>query len=345
MQLSIFNNNSDKTPKGNETAHTLLPIEAYDKIIIAFSGGKDSLACLLHLIDQGATLDQLEIWHHDIDGREGSTLMDWACTRDYCKKVAEAFNIPIYYSWKQGGFERELLKDGVPTAPTLFEKPDGTIGQIGGKGTPGRRKIFPQVTANLKQRWCSNYLKIDVCAAAIRNQKRFENINTLVVTGERGEESSARSKYNEAEIHRADLRNGTRRQPRHVDAWRPVLHWKEEEVWAIIERYKVNPHPAYHLGWGRVSCAACIFGSANQFASLFEINPDQVNKIADYEEQFGKTIKRKDSVKDLIEKGTPYQTMKPTDIAAALEHEYSQPVIVETWELPAGAYGESCGPK
>ena len=42
-------------------------------------------------------------------------------------------------------------------------------------------------------RWCSAYLKIDVGAAALRGQARFEGKRTLFVTGERAEESAARA--------------------------------------------------------------------------------------------------------------------------------------------------------
>lgn len=54
---------------------------SYDVVIVAFSGGKDSLACLLHLLELGVPRSKIELWHHDVDGREGSTLMDWPCSR------------------------------------------------------------------------------------------------------------------------------------------------------------------------------------------------------------------------------------------------------------------------
>jgi tRNA(Ile)-lysidine synthase TilS/MesJ len=50
-------------------------LTSYDKIIVYFSGGKDSLACLLHLLEQGVDPAKIELWHHEIDGREGSELM------------------------------------------------------------------------------------------------------------------------------------------------------------------------------------------------------------------------------------------------------------------------------
>lgn len=51
----------------------------YEKIIVAFSGGKDSLACVLRLLDLGVLPEQMELWHHDVDGREDPDyhLMDW----------------------------------------------------------------------------------------------------------------------------------------------------------------------------------------------------------------------------------------------------------------------------
>ena len=55
------------------------------KIIIAFSVGKDSIACVLHLFELGFKADQMELWHHDVDGGEDDeNLWDWKCTRSYC---------------------------------------------------------------------------------------------------------------------------------------------------------------------------------------------------------------------------------------------------------------------
>ncbi|MBK7823280.1 MAG: phosphoadenosine phosphosulfate reductase family protein [Tessaracoccus sp.] len=321
--------------------HEAIDLSIYDHIIVAFSGGKDSLACLLRLLDLGVKKEKIELWHHDVDGQEGSTLMDWPCTRDYCRAVAEAFGVKLYYSWKVGGFEREMNRKETPTAPIKFETPDGTF-ETGGKGPKGDRNgLFPQVSPDLSVRWCSAYLKIDVGAAALRNQRRFDRKKTLFVTGERAQESAARSKYLTFEAHRADLRDG--RVPRYVDQWRAVHAWSEREVWAIIERYRLNPHPAYRLGWGRVSCAACIFGSSDQWASLRAVNPSQFNAVVAAEAKSGKTIKRKLSVVETADRGKPF-SMNPADIRAVLSHKFDEPIIVDRWMLPAGAFGDSCGP-
>lgn len=329
---------------------------SYDHYIVAFSGGKDSLACLLHLLELGVDRNKIELWHHLIDGREGSSLMDWACTESYCEKLAEAFNLPIYFSWKEGGFEREMLRHNSPTAPNHFEYPDDNIiecGLSGGQGPNNTREQFPQVSASLSTRWCSAYLKIDVCTAAINNQVRFHNRRTLVITGERAQESAARAKYNTFEPDKSDRRNG--RSKRHVDHWRPVHAWDESQVWAIIERWKVNPHPAYRLGWGRLSCMKCIFGSRNQWASILQIDPKGFEEISIYEELFGKTIHRTKSVQDQANEGRIFDAVVEESasisssahgslIDAARSTEYLDPIFVENWETPAGAYGDSAGP-
>lgn len=319
-------------------------LASYDCIVVAFSAGKDSLACLLHLIELGVPREKIELLHYEVDGREGSTLMDWPCTPDYCRAVARTFEVPIFFAWKVGGFEGEMMKEKARTAPTRFETPEGPIVQIGGKrGKLGTRLKYPQVAASLSARWCSAYLKIDVGQKVITNQRRFLGKRTLIVTGERAEESPGRAKYDTFEVDRADNREG--RRPRHVDRWLAVHGWSEAEVWEIIERHRVAVHPCYRLGWGRCSCAPCIFGNANQWASLRAVNVAQFNVHAANEQRFGRTINRKLSVVQLADKGTPYE-FNPHDVRAALDPVFDEPLILApgTWTLPRGAFGDSCGP-
>lgn len=315
----------------------------YDHIIVAFSGGKDSVACVLDLLQKGADPAKMELWHHDIDGRESDRFMDWAVTTAYCEAFAAAFGIPIYFSWKVGGFSREMLREDSLTAPIKFETPSGLMQSGGIQGKHSTRRKFPQVSADLSVRWCSAYLKVDVCSMALRNDSRFAGKRTLLVSGERAEESPGRAKYSVFEPDRADNRNGKKVQ-RHVDRYRPIHKWVEQDVWNIIETHSVRVHPAYYIGWGRVSCAACIFGSKDQWASLNVIDPVQVAKVAKLEETFGVTINRKESVRELIAKGTPYEMKDTVAIADAMSAEYTHDIFMTGWTLPAGAFGESCGP-
>lgn len=321
-------------------------LDDYDRFVVFQSGGKDSIACILHLLDLGVDPAKIELHHHDVDGREGSTLMDWRITRSYCTAFARAFGLKLYFSWKKGGFEREMLRNEALTAPILWERQDGTIMETGGTGgKPGTRRKFPQVTADLSRRYCSPYLKIDVGARIFTTEERFREGKTLAITGERAQESASRARYRTFEPDRTDNRNGKRVQ-RWVDHWRPVHGWPEERVWDIIRKYRVNPHPAYHLGWGRTSCLSCIFGSANQWASVRKLAPQAFERIAQYEEEFGLTIHRTLSVRQLADRGTPYD-MDPAMMTLAMSDDYPEDLMIVPegqWKHPAGAFGESTGP-
>lgn len=319
-------------------------LHSYDKLVVNFSGGKDSTATFLYLLENGVPKDRIELWHQCIDGAE-DTFFDWEITPDYCRRFAEAFGVKIYFQWKEGGFERELLRENSRTAPNCFEETDGTISKVGGTGGKlSTRRKFPQQSADLSVRWCSSYLKIDVCSCAIRNQDRFRGIRTLVLSGERGEESEARKHYAIFEKDRADRREG--KLKRHVDRHRPIRDWTEAEVWAIIEKYRIRAHPCYYMGWGRCSCKFCIFGNSNQFASAAQISPKLINKVINYEANFKCTINRKCDLSKLIAQGIIYPNITEELKTLATSYDYNQPIFIpddEPWILPAGAFGENCG--
>lgn len=326
-----------------EDRTTTPDLAAYNRFVVFFSGGKDSLACVLHLIEKGVPPDRIELHHHLVDGAEGSGLMDWPVTDAYCEAVSKALGTTYRKSWREGGFEAEMTRTSQATARVWIPSGDGEEHiAIGGDGPLGTRNKFPQVSANLAVRWCSSALKIDVGARYLTNHPMFNAGKTLVLTGERAQESSARAKYKGFEQHRSDLRFG-RRYQRHIDHWRPIHHWDEQAVWEVIARHKLLPHPAYYLGWGRTSCRQCIFGSANQWATVALIAPGAFDRIASYERQFKITIHRTETVTQRAAKGTPYR-VEPFWVGIANSETLEIPVLVEDWVLPAGAYGESCGP-
>ena len=101
------------------------------------------------------------------------------------------------------------------------------------------------------------------------------------------------------------------------------------------------------MGWSRCSCLFCIFGNKNQFASASAISPERIQEIAQLEQQFGCTIKRKCDIMSFIRTGTPYHHITEAWKTIATCRLYILPVILpddEQWELPAGAFGEQCGP-
>ena len=175
----------------------------------------------------------------------------------------------------------------------------------------------------------------------MRNQDRFIGARTLFLSGERAEESPGRAKYAEFEPDDAHLSGG--KIERHIDRWRAVHKWSERDVWDIMARHSIFPHPCYRLGWSRCSCSACIFNNADAFASYRLIFPEMFDVLSGYEEQFGRTIKRNMSLPVLADKGTPFK-MDPEDIRLAKSTTWERSMILDPWELPRGAFAEGSGP-
>src|SRR5439155_504459 len=121
-----------------------------------------------------------------------------------------------------------------------------------------------------------------------------------------------------------------------------ILDWDERQVWESIREFRVMPHPAYRLGWGRVSCLACIFGLADQWASVRQIAPDVFDRIAAYEIAFRHTIHHRKSVVELADAGTPYPgCFDEPLVALALGNDYPRELALvpdgQEWLLPVGA--------
>lgn len=339
MKQSLTVIEPDRRP--NTTA--IHDLDWYDHFLVSFSGGKDSVALALELLKRGIPAEKIRLMHQHVDGEPGvdAPFMDWPCTESYCRAFAEAMKMPLTFQWRHGGFQREMLKENATIAPVSFELMDGGVGTAGGKkGKVSTRRQFPQVSSNLSVRWCSSALKIDVASIAINNEPRFKNSRILFLSGERREESAARAKYAEMEEHR------THTKSRHVDHWRMVIDWTEEQVWAIMREFGIVPHPAYRLGWSRVSCLACIFGLADQWASVRLIAPSLFAKIAAYEVEFGKTIHQGKSVIDLANRGTPYASCQDQELVAlAMGNSYHASLIkTNEWVMPAGAFRHGGGP-
>ncbi len=312
----------------------------YEKIVVFFSGGKDSVDCVLRLFELGVKAEKIILMHHLIDGKDEGFFMDWQCTEAYCQAFADAFGLKLEFSYKEGGFLREMTRDDAFTADKVVTDVNGELITVKASDNPkykNTRMKYPQKTGDLSQRWCSSYLKIDIGDLAVRRRFEFDDKKYLILSGERAQESPMRAKYLPFEKYRADNREG-KRAYRYIDHLRIAHQDSEQEVWERMARWSVQPHPAYVIGLGRTSCKFCIFADASQWATMREYDPVGFARILQYEKQFNHSIDRGGSFIDKIaDKGEILAVPEGYfDIANSVE--YTQPIIVNSWELPLGAF-------
>ena len=137
-------------------------------------------------------------------------------------------------------------------------------------------------------RWGSGSPNASIDVAALQC-----NAKILVVSGERRGESAGRAKYNEMELHRT---HATARAHRLVHQWRAVIDYSERDVWEVLRRHRVTPHPCYACGWNRCSCMLCIFGLPCHWAGIRELFPEEYELVRQDEIRLGFTL---DNKKDL----------------------------------------------
>jgi len=339
----------------------LLPLEDYDRIIVLYSSGKDSVASYIKLLELGVPKSKITLFHHDIDGGHPTRRMDWPVTRNYVRAFAEAEGVSLRVSWRVNGFFGELYRVGA-SLPIQYED-NGTVKTCGlsdaqllserlrASGNEeqlkalGYRMKFPAKSGDLSRRWCSAYLKISVADSVIYNlEETRSNTKILIVSGERRGESIGRQKYNEVELHR---KNATAKAQRLVHHWRPVINHSLRDVWEMCGRRGITPHPCYTAGWNRCSCAACIFSLPCHWAGFRELFPAEYEALRQDEIRLGFTLDNKKPLDEFV--GDAKSCVYHGD-QKALRQLVSggftrNDIYTPEWDFPAGAFrGSEGGP-
>jgi 3'-phosphoadenosine 5'-phosphosulfate sulfotransferase (PAPS reductase)/FAD synthetase len=201
--------------------------------VLSLSGGKDSTAAALWLREQGIPHVRLFMdtgWEH-----------------------ASLYEHLDYLEAELGPIVRIRSDIGVP---------DGYAAEIAqletrlGRPSPMvrwtvKKAMFPSRV----RRWCTQELKVRPFLRWVDEQ----DCEVLNIVGIRAEESAARSGLPEREPMAG---------AEHVEVWRPLIRWTEQDVIDIHTRHSVRPCRLYLEGASRVGCWPCIMARKAELRML-----------------------------------------------------------------------------
>lgn len=224
------------------------------RIVVSVSGGKDSTACCLYLMEMGYEPDEFDRIFFDT-GWEHPLLYE------YVRQDLPDIVGPIESLYAEIELDEEL----VPVAEQ-FEKELG-VPYSSMVRLVLRKGMFP----SRQKRWCTDWLKVRV------SQKYFHesDVPMVNVVGIRAEESKARALMTEWEFApKWDL-----------DVWRPLIDWSTQQVIDIHQRHGVRPCRLYlEQNADRVGCYPCIYSRKAEIRQMSDYTPERIDLIERLEE-------------------------------------------------------------
>ena len=288
------------------------------------------------------SLVYITLWSFKIYTATGKSLRgessgDWPVTESYVTAFARALGIRLEFMWRKGGIHGELFRENERTKDVEYVRAGELKLLPTVAGNLSTRRKWPAKDASLMTRWCTSVVKIDVFRRVLRNEPEFKEGTYLVLSGERREESPARSRYLEAELDTGNTKMRT------VHRWRSVIDWPEEKIWEIFAEFGVQPRPAYYLGFSRVSCMTCIFSGPDHWATIRGIDRERFREFAELEKELGHKVDAKLTLEQTAAKGRSFLDRYPEAAewaAKALTDRFNErDIFTRNWVLPVGAFG------
>lgn len=205
-----------------------------DTLYVAFSGGKDSIVI--------TDLVQRCLPHDDFKVVFGNTDMELPTTLEYVSEVKNGF-----------------MKKGIDfiIAKSHFKSEDSWKAF----GPPSRRL-----------RWCCSVHKSVPVLNELHKIFGDNRLRTMMITGVRGDESSARAAYDEFSLGKKIAGQYS---------FHPILDWSSVEVFLYIFLRKLPLNRAYKLGLNRVGCLVCPNSSAKHEFLKYHYFKNEVQKYLD----------------------------------------------------------------
>lgn len=256
-------------------------LEPRHTLVISMSGGKDSTATALHLLESGI-LDR----HVQSGGEVRRVFMDTGWELDETYRYLDDVLEPLL-----GRIERAALwvpgpgespPAGYDHLEPLWATPGKTMAadrwalakvfeaRMGRYSPMIRLLIHKAIFPSSQRRFCTDETKRRVVRGYLERQD--DPCNAI---GIRAEESAARAALPEVEFS-SDW---------DCWLWRPIISWEKADVISIHQRFGITPNPLYlqGAGAGRVGCGPCVHTGRQDMRWLIDQHPARLNLLADLE--------------------------------------------------------------
>lgn len=229
-------------------------IEAGALFVVNHSGGKDSQAMLIELLEIIPAAQILVV--HATLGR-----FEWKGALEHAKTQALNAGVPFITAESKKSF-LEMVMNRYLTRPSAPSWPGA------------------------KYRQCTSDLKRGPITRETRRYAKNHGFTRIVnCMGMRSQESPARAKQHDWKMNPLNSVAG-----RTWFDWLPIHAISESEVFQIIARAGQQLHHAYRLGNRRLSCLFCIFACANDLINAARTEPELYAEFVAMEKRTGYTM-------------------------------------------------------
>lgn len=249
--------------------------------VVSHSGGKDSQAMMIHLVNQGVPARQMVVIHACLGE------VEWVGARELAEANAREAGVPFIVAKARRGL-LQMVEERFETRPEVPSWPSSATRQ------------------------CTSDLKRGPIAREARRFAAAEGFNLVVnCMGFRSEESPARAK-------RAVVSEVTRNctKTRQWFDFLPIQEWSAQDVFQAIADAGQEPHRAYDarlidgtwttFGNDRLSCVFCIMASARDIANGARAYPELAQRYMELEQRTGYTMHMsRKPLMQLIDEGSP----------------------------------------
>jgi len=261
------------------------------KIIVTFSGGKDSLAALLWIRNNFSK--KFDIVFCD-------TKWESPITYDYIKEISLKLKMPVIslVSKKFDGFiDLAIKKQRFPSTKARFcteelktkpmidyildvAKDDIMVIQgIRGAESFSRSKMESQ--CNYFKYYLEPYQTNSMLVESLSTLPKTtipqtNKLNKALERLKSGKEDAKFHTYRKKEVLKYIESYAT-------DVWRPIFDWSAQQTIEYIIENGFKPNPLYSMGFKRVGCFPCIMSANTEIYQLAQRFPERVLEIENFE--------------------------------------------------------------